>query len=99
MNSHIIEFYFFQAPGEGADRGEDEEGGGDHGDGREAPGGVRGQVNKFILIIIREISVIFFLNFFPRLQQALEELRSVYDKQMQQNRDDFAKLYDDRVNE
>ena len=34
---------------------------------------------------------------FPRLQQALEELRTVYDKQMQQNRDDFAKLYDDRV--
>ena len=32
-----------------------------------------------------------------RLQKALEELRDVYDKQMAQSRDDFAKLYDDRV--
>ncbi len=35
--------------------------------------------------------------FVNRLQQALEELRGVYDKQMEQNREDFAKLYDDRV--
>ena len=32
-----------------------------------------------------------------RLQKALEELREVYDKQMTQSRDDFAKLYDDRI--
>ena len=34
-----------------------------------------------------------------RLQKALDELRGVYDKQMAQNREDFAKLYDDRVRE
>lgn len=34
-----------------------------------------------------------------RLQKALNELRDVYDKQMAQNREDFAKLYETRVNE
>lgn len=34
-----------------------------------------------------------------RLQKALEELRGVYDKQMKQSREDFAKLYDDRVSQ
>ena len=32
-----------------------------------------------------------------RLQKALNELRDVYDKQMAQNREDFAKLYETRV--
>ena len=32
-----------------------------------------------------------------RLQKALGELRDVYDKQMAQNREDFAKLYEQRV--
>ena len=32
-----------------------------------------------------------------RLQKALGELREVYDKQMLQNREDFAKLYETRV--
>ncbi|XP_023346890.1 lamin-L(I) [Eurytemora carolleeae] len=34
-----------------------------------------------------------------RLQKALGELREVYDKQMSQNREDFAKLYETRVND
>jgi len=34
-----------------------------------------------------------------RLQKALNELRDVYDTQMAQNRDDFSKLYETRVNE
>jgi DNA repair exonuclease SbcCD ATPase subunit len=32
-----------------------------------------------------------------RLKQALDELRGVYDKQMEQSREDFSKLYDDRI--
>lgn len=32
-----------------------------------------------------------------RLQKALSELRDVYDKQMLQNKEDFAKLYESRV--
>ena len=32
-----------------------------------------------------------------RLQKALNELREVYNNQMTQNRDDFAKLYETRV--
>jgi len=31
------------------------------------------------------------------LHKALEELRSVYDKKMQQSSEDFAKMYDERV--
>merc|ERR1719397_1686813 len=34
-----------------------------------------------------------------RLQKALNELRDVYDKQMAQNREDFGKLYESRVQE
>merc|ERR1711936_169770 len=34
-----------------------------------------------------------------RLQKALNELREVYDKQMAQNREDFSKLYETRVQE
>merc|ERR1712227_630640 len=34
-----------------------------------------------------------------RLKQALNELREVYDKQMAQNREDFTKLYETRVQE
>merc|ERR1712020_448380 len=34
-----------------------------------------------------------------RLQKALNELREVYDKQMAQNREDFGKLYESRVQE
>merc|ERR1711936_162061 len=34
-----------------------------------------------------------------RLQKALNELREVYDKQMAQNREDFTKLYEIRVQE
>merc|ERR1711884_247082 len=34
-----------------------------------------------------------------RLQKALNELREVYNNQMTQNRDDFAKLYETRVHE
>merc|ERR1711997_501013 len=34
-----------------------------------------------------------------RLQKALNELREVYNNQMTQNRDDFAKLYETRVQE
>jgi len=34
-----------------------------------------------------------------RLKQALNELRDVYDKQMAQNREDFTKLYETRVQE
>jgi len=34
-----------------------------------------------------------------RLQKALSELRDVYDKQMLQNKEDFAKLYESRVSE
>ena len=34
-----------------------------------------------------------------RLQKALNELREVYNNQMTQNRDDFAKLYETRVSE
>merc|ERR1711874_863870 len=34
-----------------------------------------------------------------RLQKALNELHEVYDKQMAQNREDFSKLYETRVQE
>merc|ERR1712226_748858 len=34
-----------------------------------------------------------------RLQKALNELRDVYDKQMAQNREDYSKLYETRVQE
>ena len=32
-----------------------------------------------------------------RLQKALRELRDIYDKKMEENRDDFQKRYEDRV--
>ena len=39
------------------------------------------------------------LEYEDRLQKALNELRDVYDRQMLQNREDFSKLYETRVQE